>query len=869
MIVSASSTQTVPWRSQGHLLILCVLLLQPVPAEGGTLEDAQKQLRAGEYDAALTAARAVQVGAFNEQTPWELIRLEALMATGHYAEALTTAREALVRDPRSLLLKWAAREVFLANGETNAAHEIPSEIRQLMIQRGRAYRDARSLTVYGQALMELGEDPKAILDKVFAVALKMDPTAREPMVAAGELALRKNDFALAGKKFQAALKAFPADPDIFFGMAEAFANSDRGAMGGNLAAALKANPSHVPSLLRMADQRIDAEKYDEARELLDRVAKTNPNRPELHAYRAVLAHLKNDPAAESAARAAALKFWPANPLPDHLIGRKLSQKYRFTEGAARQRQALAYDSNYLPAKSQLATDLLRLGDEDEGWKLAAAVQSDDAYDVSAFNLMTLRDAMTADFTTLKNEDFIVRMKASEAAIYGPRVLELLGEARQKLGGKYGVSVTRPTIVEIFPQQKDFGVRTFGMPDNPGFLGVCFGRVVTAVSPAANRGHAINWEAVLWHEFCHTVTLQATNNKMPRWLSEGISVYEERQADPSWGEHMDADYREKILTGKLTPIAVMSSAFLAPPTPQDLQFAYFQASLVVEFLIDRYKEDSLKAILTDLAKGTPINEALAAHTAPLETLEHDFTQFAKDLAGKLGPALNWDRPDPMLLLPGAEAALADWAKERPANYWMLLREAEAHIESKQWAAAKIPLQTLLDRSPSLTGAGSPLALLATVHRALEEADAERAVLTKLTTLAADVPDANLRLASLAAGTNDWPVAERQARRALAVNPLIPAPWRALADAAEKSGNLPAAMGAWRTLLRLDPPNPAEAHYQLARLLHQTGSAEARRQVLMALGETPRHRAALKLLQEIPVTGLTPTATPTPAATSLPQ
>ena len=59
-------------------------------------------------------------------------------------------------------------------------------------------------------------------------------------------------------------------------------------------------------------------------------------------------------------------------------------------------------------------------------------------------------------------------------------------------------------------------------------------MITANSPASQGEHPANWEAVLWHEFCHVVTLSKTHNKMPRWLSEGISVYEEAQEDASWG-----------------------------------------------------------------------------------------------------------------------------------------------------------------------------------------------------------------------------------------------------------------------------------------------------------------------------------------------
>src|SRR5262249_26246061 len=150
------------------------------------------------------------------------------------------------------------------------------------------------------------------------------------------------------------------------------------------------------------------------------------------------------------------------------------------------------------------------------------------------------------FRTLQDEGFLVRMDAREADLYGQRVLALLRRARKTLGEKYEAKLPDPVIVEIFPQKKEFAVRTFGLPGADGLLGVGFGSVITANSPASQGENPSNWEAVLWHEFCHVVTLSKTHNKMPRWLSEGISVFEEAQEDPTWGDPMNPRFRALIL-----------------------------------------------------------------------------------------------------------------------------------------------------------------------------------------------------------------------------------------------------------------------------------------------------------------------------------
>ena len=197
----------------------------------------------------------------------------------------------------------------------------------------------------------------------------------------------------------------------------------------------------------------------------------------------------------------------------------------------------------------------------------------------------------------------------------------------------------------------------------------------------------------------------------------------------------------------------------------------------------------------------------------------------------------------------ETKAQTWAAEHLDNFTALLETAKAHLEAKRWAEAKAPLQKLIALWPEQHDAESAYALLAQAHRELGETAAEMALLEKVATLSSDAADACARLMDIAATRQDWRAVIVNADRLAAVNPLLPAPHRAAAEAHEALGEITAAIASYRTLLRLAPPNPAELHYRLARLLHATGDAGAKHEVLLALEETPRFRAALDLLLAI--------------------
>ena len=820
------------------------LLALAGPLIAADINEARELALTGQYEDALqTATEAVEGNIYGED--WWLLKAEMEQMLGRYADAATTLEAGLQKYAWSIRLRASLRDAARFSGNTELADaQVPAIVAAVEASPWR-YSDAESLLTLGRLALEAGSDAKDVQTTFFKRAQRNFPRNPGGSIALGELALEKRDFGLAAETFRAAAEAFPQNPNVHLGLARAIQSADAPSSEAALAKALELNPGHIPSLLERAGRQFDAEHYDEARRTLQRILEVNSRHPLALAFLSAIAHLQNDPAAEEELRSQALSTWSANPEVDHLIGRKLSSKYRFAEGAAHQRRALDFDAQYSPARKQLAEDLLRLGHEQEGWQLADEAFQQDGYDVAMFNLVTLRDELE-DFRTLEDPEFIVRMDAKEAAVYGDRVVSLLHEARDVLCTKYGLELEDRTTVEIFPDPDDFAVRTFGLPGAGGYLGVCFGDVITANSPAAQLTPT-NWESVLWHEFAHVVTLNLTDNKMPRWLSEGISVYEERQRNSAWGEHMTPAYRKLIADGELTPIRDLSGAFLSPPSPLHLMFAYFESSLVVEHIVAAYGVESVQKVLADLRAGLTINDALERHTAPLDELQSEFEGYVEQQIAEFAPDVDWSDPLEVLSPTSSLGAWSDWLKAHPENLAGLTTYAQMLISEEQWQDAEVALKQAVRLHPTAKGSDAAARLLADVYRRSQQTELERQVLTTYAEIDPSATDVFLRLAELAVGEEDWPAVHRYASLALAVNPLIAQPHRLLADSAEQLARPQEAIAACRALLTLPHDDPAALHFRLARLLHETGeSGTARRHVLLALERAPRYRDAQSLL-----------------------
>ncbi|MBA4020232.1 MAG: hypothetical protein C0483_23980 [Pirellula sp.] len=835
------------------LLSLFIIAIGAGSPSRADYESAFAAYQAGEYDEALKATDEAVRERFAEARWWRL-RLDCLATLGRYddgVKALGLARRHHYVDAGLLV---AGYEVLRQSGDPKGAQEMLAEL--LRYAQGSPFRfNMPDDHVWvGRAAALLGGDAREILEGFYDPALKNDPNSRTAYLAIGALALAKDDLGVAAENYRAALKVFPDDPDLLFGLAQALEEDEEEESAALLKLTLEHNPRHLGALQYIAEEALGQEDYTGASAALDKIAAVNPHHARHWALRAVLAHLQADSFGEWFCRERALETWDDNPEVDHLIGEKLSSAYRFAEGAKYQRRALKIDPQYLPARKQLAQDLLRLGDEAEGWRLVNEVQTSDPYDVVAFNLASLKDRLQ-NYTLLETPHFRLHMERREAAVYGPRVLALLERARKTLGKKYGWLPPQPVTVEILTRQQDFAIRTFGLPGGDGILGVCFGMVITANSPAALAGRTNNWEATLWHEYCHVVTLEQTHHRIPRWLSEGISVYEERQADPTWGDRLDHDLRRMILAGELTPVSMLNDAFRKSRSAAHFNLAYYEASLVVQYLVEKHGHETLRRILSDVAAGIPINEALALRVGELAGLDKAFDAYARATADAYGPKVDWTDPKELPALPREPASsVAAWLKDRPNHYLGRLRYAQALASEKQWTQAREVLTALVADVPQWAGDESPYTLLARAQHELKDLAGQRKTLEQSAERSADALETYRNLIELAIAENDGALVEANVERYLAVQPLEELPYRSLAEfrAAAKStttAERKSAVAAARSLLALEPSDRSGAHFLLAQLLHVDDDDEAKRQALLALEETPRFRDAQKLLLAI--------------------
>ncbi len=833
------------------------------------IDDARVAYRTGKYDDAIAIYRRVASRDTTSIEAWKgLVR--SLTQVGNYEAAEQSLRGA----PKSLSAALANTlgDVLALRGKLTEAEQayrtavqqhVPDSLTArlslavLRYNRGEhaaaldefdtfidIYNGGRQLTseelvAVGTAVRYLGvRDPQLFKDalKAYDEAAQRDRNNEEAILLTGELFLEKYEGTQAQEEFQKILEPNPMNPRALLGMARAREFDGSAEAIGMAQQALTVNPNLVGARLLLSRAGLSVEDNEAPTREAETALKVNPNSLEALTTLAAAQYFKGDHAGFQATSA---KIHSLNPKYADLyvtLAELSVQMRQYGEAVNLARQAIALDSTAWLAHGKLGINLMRLGNIAEGRKSLEVAFKGDPYNVWFKNTLDLLDTM-GRFKEVEQGRFRIAADPREVDLLVPYVAELADEAYQKLSSRYQTQLEGPVRIELFSSHADFSVRTVGLT-GLGALGAAFGNVLVLDSPSAREAGTFNWGTTLWHELSHAFHLALSDHHVPRWLTEGLAVLEERRSHPGWGDDIQPGFIAAFKQDKLLPVSELNAGFVRPTFPEQIGYSYYQASLVAELIEKDHGFPAILGMLRAYRAGQSTEQVFRTvlKTEP-DDFDKKFDQYMRQRFARHIAAVK------------ASEQRAP-TQEDMGDYAVQLLMAQQLIKDKKYDEALPFLQRAKALFPEYAGGDSPYALLAQIYR--QKGDLTKAVaeLEALTALNETDYDANLQLAEILESTGNMAGAANALDRAVYIYPMQPVLHTKLAELYKKTGALKKVVRERQALLALNPVDRAEALYQLALAYHEAGDAvAARREVLRALEEAPSFEKAQELLLKL--------------------
>ena len=870
-------------RSRGirHLLrtgvLACALLVPVGRASAQSIDEGRDSLRSGSYD---VAARLLsRVPATSDEWPEaQQLAVRALRNVGKYQEAEDAARRATTSAKGKELWNTLGEVLYergkISDAESafkravseHASDSLTAAVNLAVLHYSRGQVDDamkefdRFIDLYNSnssrltpaeiravavACRYLGiNDPQLFKDALTAYdrAIAAATDDLEPQVELGELFLEKNNSGDAQKTFAEVLSVNESHPRALLGEARRRDFDNQPGADSLLDRALKVNPNFVDGRVFKAQLALDLEEYAAARREIDRALAVNPSSQEALSVLAAIQRLSGDNAGYDATVKRALAINPRDAELYNTVAELTARVRQYRDAAELAKQGVALDAKSWRAWKTLGLNQLRLGQIAEGKKSLETAFKGDPYDVWTKNTLDLLDTYK-NYDETKSDHFLFMIERSESDLLGTYMKELGERAWTTFSARYGYTPPPPIRIEVYRSHADFSVRTVGLA-GLGALGVSFGTTLAFDSPAARDAGPFNWGSTVWHELAHTFTLGSTNHRIPRWLSEGLSVYEEHKAEPGWGFGPTPGFLIAFKQGKLVPVSRMNDGFMHPTYPEQVQYSYYQASLVCELIAKDHGEDALRKMLEGYKSGLSTEQVFErVLKTDIKTFDKKFDAYMRERFAKPLAAL---KPQLGAMQVAGGDAIARAASD-PSDFILQLNAGRMLFDGGRFDEAVAPLERAKALFPEYAGDGNPYWYLSQIAK--RKGDTRRAAqeLTSLVNMNEVDQKAHLELADLLDAQGDKAGAAKILERSMYINPYDRAQHERLAEMYRGLKDFSKAVRERKAVVALTPVDRPAALYKLAQAQHEAGDdASARISVLRSLEDAPNYAEAQMLL-----------------------
>ncbi|MGH7562471.1 MAG: tetratricopeptide repeat protein, partial [Gemmatimonadales bacterium] len=631
--------------------------------------------------------------------------------------------------------------------------------------------EARDWLAVGVAQRILGEsDPQRFKDALDALdrAVAADSGLLEAHVRLGDLFLEKYQAPEARDAYGHALRRDSGHARARLGMARLLLFEGSSAVGPAAVAARNVRPELSGAHALLARLALDAEQYDSATAHATRAIALDSLDLEAWGLLAASAVLRDDTASVAALGASVRKLHGRPALFFATIAEALARNRRYADAARWARAGVDADPDEHRALGILAMNELRLGRIDSGRAHLETAFQRDPYHLWHKNTLDLLDAL-ARYRTVSSARITLVAPADQAEALGLELLPMLETAYDRFAERYEYRPSAPIRLEVYEHHADFSVRTVGLP-GLGALGVSFGTVLAMDAPSARPGGAFNWGSTAWHELAHSFTLGASGHRVPRWLSEGLSVVEERRARPGWGAHPTAEFLVAYQDRRLPPLSRLNDGFVRPRLPQDIGHAYYLASLACEWMEATWGIDAIRRLLRGYGEGHGTSELLTRvlQVRP-EELDRRFDAYVRQRFAK-----------------GLAAVGSAATRQSGGDFAGHVARGQRALAGGDRARARAAFEAALEGFPEHAEADGPAEALAML--ALESGDTARALsyLARVTGVNDGAGDANRLEAELRIARGDARGALAALERLAWMSPLEALLHARLAETASRAG-----------------------------------------------------------------------------------
>jgi cellulose synthase operon protein C len=775
---------------------------------------ARVRLETSQYDDAATLAatlssdRTLRVKA-------ETLRGEALAARGRLDEA-QAAFTGVGNEPRAFRAQVMLGRLLQRRGRDQEAEQQYMRLIEAYNDGTITERDPEGLFCVALAAWGLGSFQDA--NDAFRDSTRADATVAETQVEWALMFLEKYDAGNAEESVRAAYEANAnyARAHAVMARIRLEQSFDFAAANRYTARALEIAPNLVMAHVTLGGMDLRDMSLADADADLDRALAIDPNDLEALSVRAAVRFLSDEPGAFDAARREVFQRNPRFSKFYSIVGEYADWEHRYPEIVRMAREAVQLDPDDAFAHATLGLNLLRMGEETEGLEALRNAWQRDRYNVHVFNTLELYDrVIPAQYQELESAPFVFRMHNDERPMLERYIPRTLRGAYDDMVRRYHFTPAGPLRIELFNDTQHFSVRTTGLP-NVGVQGVCFGKVVTAISPG---GAPFNWGQITWHELAHVFHIQLSHNHVPRWFTEGLAEYETIAARPEWRREDDGQLWEALSAGRLPPLSQMNRAFTHARSGEDMMVAYYASSQILVYIVERFGFDKIVEMLGRWGRGERDPAVVqGALGISIDTLDRDFRAHTRR---RLAAYVNDFQVNPADYRNLAERRAA--ARSAPND-----ADAQAALAAALFVAEEVDESKTVAEGALRIAQDHPLAryVLAMIAFSRNEAPKGEQLLRQIVTSGHDGYGLRLELARSAIGRDDHAGARQDLEAATRLHPDRGEAWQGLALVAEQTNDAALRRATVERLALLDQ-HDREAWNELLTALERENAWDALR------------------------------------------